>query len=87
MEDNNRMGKTRDLFKNISDIMGNFHAKTDTIKCRNGMDLTEAEDIKNRNGVLFHLFHVASNTMLYTGWICEAGCQEGSRKVSWKCAL
>ena len=48
MEDNNRMGKTRDLFKNISDIMGTFHAKTDTIKCRNGMDLTEAEDIKKR---------------------------------------
>ena len=39
------------------------------------------------NGVLFHLFHMASNTMPYTEWICEAGCQEGSRKVPWKCAL
>ena len=48
MEDNNRMGKTRDLFKNISDIMGTFHAKMGTIKDRNGMDLTEAEDIKKR---------------------------------------
>ena len=42
------MGKTRDLFKNISDIMGTFHAKMCTIKGRNGVDLTEAEDIKKR---------------------------------------
>ena len=42
------MGKTRDLFKKIRDTKGNFHAKTDTIKDRNGMDLTEAEDIKKR---------------------------------------
>ena len=40
------MGKTRDLFKNIRDIKGTFHAKMGTIKDRNGMDLTEAEDIK-----------------------------------------
>ena len=40
------MGKTRDLFKNISDNKGTFHAKMDSIKYRNGMDLTEAEDIK-----------------------------------------
>ena len=46
IEENNRMGKTRDLFKNISDIKGTFHAKMGTIKDRNGMDLTEAEDIK-----------------------------------------
>ena len=44
----NRMGKTRDLFKKIRDKKGTFHAKMDTIKDRNGMDLTEAEDIKNR---------------------------------------
>ena len=42
------MGKTRDLFKKIRDIKGTFHAKMDTIKDRNGMDLTEAEDIKKR---------------------------------------
>ena len=40
------MGKTRDLFKKITDTMGTFHAKMGTIKDRNGMDLTEAEDIK-----------------------------------------
>ena len=45
-EENNRMGKTRDLFKKIRDTKGNLHAKTGTIKERNGMDLTEAEDIK-----------------------------------------
>ena len=46
MEENNKMGKTRDLFKKIRDIKGTFHAKMGTIKDRNGMDLTEAEDIK-----------------------------------------
>ena len=48
IEENNRMGKTRDLFKKIRDIKGTFHAKMGTIKDRNGMDLTEAEDIKKR---------------------------------------
>ena len=48
IEENNRMGKTRDLFKKIRGIKGIFHAKMDTIKDRNGMDLTEAEDIKKR---------------------------------------
>ena len=47
-EENNRMGKTRDLFKKIRDTKGTFHAKTGSIKDRNGMDLTEAEDIKKR---------------------------------------
>jgi len=47
-EENNRMGKTRDLFKIIRDIKGIFYAKMGTIKDRNGMDLTEAEDIKKR---------------------------------------
>jgi len=47
-EENNRMGKTRDLFKKIRDTKGNFHAKMGTIKDRNGMYLTEAEDIKKR---------------------------------------
>ena len=48
LEENNRMGKTRDLFKKIRDTKGTFHAKVGTIKERNGMDLTEAEDIKKR---------------------------------------
>ena len=47
IEENNRMGKTRDLFKKIRDTKGTFHAKMGLIKDRNGMDLTEAEDIKN----------------------------------------
>ena len=46
IEENNRMGKTRDLFKKIRDTKGPFHAKMGTIKDRSGMDLTEAEDIK-----------------------------------------
>ena len=48
IEENNRMGKTRDLFKNVRDTKGIFHAKMGSIKDRNGMDLTEAEDIKKR---------------------------------------
>ena len=46
--ENNRMGKTRDLFKKIGDTKGTFHAKLGTIKDRNGMDLTEADDINKR---------------------------------------
>ena len=46
IEENNRMGKTRNLFKKIRDTKGTFHAKMGSIKDRNGMDLTEAEDIK-----------------------------------------
>ena len=48
IEENNRMGNTRDLFKKITDAKGTFHAKMGSIKDRNGMDLTEAEDIKKR---------------------------------------
>ena len=48
IEENKRMGKTRDLFKKIRDTKGTFHAKMVSIKDRNGMDLTEAEDIKKR---------------------------------------
>ena len=48
IEENNRMGKTRDLFKKIRDTKGSFHAKMGSIKDRNGLDLTEAEDIKKR---------------------------------------
>ena len=48
IEENNSMGKTRDFFKKIRDTKRTFHAKMGTIKDRNGMDLTEAEDIKKR---------------------------------------
>ena len=48
IEENNRMGKTRNLFKRIRDTKGTFHAKMGTIKDRNGMDLTEAEDMMKR---------------------------------------
>ena len=48
IEENNRMGKTRHFFKKIRDTKGTFHAKMGSIKDRNGMDLTEAEDIKKR---------------------------------------
>ena len=48
IEQNNRMGKTRDLFKKIRDTKGTFHAQMGTVKDRNCMDLTEAEDVKKR---------------------------------------
>ena len=48
IEENNRMGKTRNLFKKIGDSKGTFHAKMGTVKDRNGMDLIEAEEIKKR---------------------------------------
>ena len=48
IEENNRMGKTRHLFKKIGDTTGKFHAKMGSIKDKNGMDLTEAEDVKKR---------------------------------------
>ena len=48
IEENNRMGKTRDLFKKLRDTKGKFHAQMSPIKDRNGVDLTEAEDIKKR---------------------------------------
>ena len=48
IEENGRIGKTRDMFKEITDTKGTFHAKVGTIKDRDGMDLTEAEDIKKR---------------------------------------
>ena len=48
IEENNRMGKTRDLLKKIRDTKGTFHAKTGSIKDRNGMDIREVEDIKKR---------------------------------------
>ena len=58
---NNRMGKTRDLFKTIRDTKGTFHAKMGTIKDRNGMDLTEAEDIKKRGQEYTELYKTGLN--------------------------
>ena len=55
IEENNRMRKTRDLYKKIIDTKGTFHAKMGSVKDRNGMDLTEAEDIKKRWGLLLLL--------------------------------
>ena len=48
VEENNKMGKTRDIFKKLRDTKGTFHAKMGTVKERNGMDITEAEDFKKR---------------------------------------
>ena len=69
IEENNRMGKSRDLFKKIRDTKGMFHAKLGTIKDRNGMDLTEAEDMKKRwqeytEGLYKKDLHDADNTMM-----------------------
>ena len=68
IEENNRMGKTRDLFKKIRDTKGTFHAKMGTIKDRNGMDLTEAEDIKKRwkqyTGELYKRYFITQMTTM-----------------------
>ena len=68
IEENNRMGKTRALFKKIRDTKGTFHAKMGLIKDRNGMDLTEAEDIKKR---------WQEYTELYKRDISDSGIQDG----------
>ena len=60
IEENNRMGKTRDLFKKMRDTKGTFHAKMSSIKDRNGMDLTEAEDIKKRWQEYTELYKISS---------------------------
>ena len=66
IEENNRMGKTRDLFKKIRDTKGNFHAKMSLIKDRNGMDLTEAEDIKRRRQAYTELYKNILMTQIIT---------------------
>ena len=70
IEENNRMGKTRDLFKKIRDTKGTFHAKMGWIKDRNGIDLTEAEDIKRRQEYTEELYRKALliwiNTMMWS---------------------
>ena len=71
IEENNRMGKTRDLFKKIRDTKGTFHAKMGSIKDRNGMDLTGAEDIKKRweeytGGLYKKIFLTQITTMVWS---------------------
>ena len=61
IEENNRIGKTRDLVKKIRNTKGTFHAKMGTIKDRNGMDLTEAEDIKKRRQEYTELYKKRSS--------------------------
>ena len=60
----NRMGKTRDLFKKIRDIKGTFHARMGSIKDRNGIDLTEAEDIKKRQEYMEELYKKIFTTQI-----------------------
>ena len=66
MEENNRMGKTRDLFKKIRDTKGTFHAKMGSIKDKNGMDLTEAEDIKRWQEYTKELYKKDFTTQIIT---------------------
>ena len=66
IEENNRMGKMRDLFKKIRDTKGTFHAKIGLIKDRNGMDLTEAEDIKKRWQEYTELYKKSFTTQIIT---------------------
>ena len=63
IEENSRMGKTRHLFKKIRDSKGTFHAKMGTIKDRNGMDLTEVEDIKRSEEPRLNSSHIATSRM------------------------
>ena len=64
IEENNRMGKTRDLFKKIKDTKGTFHAKMGSIKDRNGIDLTEAEDTKKRGQEYIELYKKIFTTQI-----------------------
>ena len=66
IKENNTMGKTRDLFKKIRDTKGTFHAKMDSIKDRNGMDLTEAEDFKKRWQEYTELYKKELTTQIIT---------------------
>ena len=66
IEENSRMGKTRDLFKKMRDAKGIFHAKMGSMKDRNGMDLTEAEDIKERWQEYTELYKKIFTTQIIT---------------------
>ena len=74
VEKNNRMGKTRDLFMKIRDTKGTFHAKMGSIKDRNGMDLTEAEDINKRWQENTELYKKRASRPRYSRW-----CDHSSR--------
>ena len=67
IEENNRMGKTSELFKKIRDTKGTFHAKMGTIKDRNGTDLTEAEDIMHCSPGLSCIDHVTDHVLIMFG--------------------
>ena len=69
--ENNRMGKTRDLFKKIRDTKGTFHAKMGSIKDRNGRDLTEAEDIKKRWQEYTENIHRKTSSLPRQSWWCD----------------
>ena len=64
IEENNRKGKTRDLFKKVRDTKGTFHEKMETIKDKNGMDLTEAEDIKRWQQYTEELYKIIFMTQI-----------------------
>ena len=84
IEENNRMGMTRDLFKKIKDTKGIFHAKIDIIKERNGMDLTEAEDIKKRWQEYTELYKKDLNDLdNHDGVITHLEPDILERKVKW----
>ena len=80
IEENNRMGKTRDLVKKIGDIKGKFHAKMGSIKDRNGMDQTEVEDIKKRWQEYTEDLHAPDN---HDGVITDLEPDILEREVKW----
>ena len=80
IEENNRMGKTRDIFKKIRAIRGTFHAKMGSIKDRNGMDLTEAEDIKKRwQEYTEELYKKVQYSSIYQVSVCRPACGQSWR--------
>ena len=81
-EKNNRMGKTRDLFKKIIDTKGIFHATMGMIKDRNGMDLTEAEDIKKRWQELERMWRKGNPLTLLVGMQTSTATMENSVEIS-----
>ena len=82
IEENNRMGKTRDLVKKIRDTKGTFHPKMSTIKNKNGMDLTEAEDIKKRWQELERMWRKGNPLTLLVGMQTSTATMENSVEIS-----
>ena len=83
MEEDNKMGKTRDLFKKIRDSKGTFHAKMGTIKDRNSMDLTEAKDIKKWQEYTEELYKKVHDTDNYNGVITHLEPEIRELEVKW----